>query len=132
MHSHVKLRGQFCQFALALPIFLGCSNQILSQNIAKSSLTDLSRVRDHPVPLSLHFFENIKKESTLLDASFVLALPIFPDRLQSSIVGRIELNFRVRDGNGWTLDLINTNYLNRTAATNNYIKLYSPCQEKMW
>ena len=40
----------------------------------------------------------------------VLALPIFPGRLQPSIVGRIELNFRVRDGNGWTLDLINTNY----------------------
>ena len=39
----------------------------------------------------------------------MLALPIFPDRLQSSIVGRIELNFRVRDGNGWTLDLISTN-----------------------
>ena len=42
---------------------------------------------------------------------FVLALPIFPARLQASIVGRIELNFRVRNGNGWTLNLINTNYL---------------------
>ena len=41
----------------------------------------------------------------------VLALPIFPGRLQPSIVGRSELNFRVRDGNGWTLTLINTNYL---------------------
>ena len=41
---------------------------------------------------------------------FVLALPIFPARLQASIVGRIELNFRVRNGNGWTLNLINTNY----------------------
>ena len=41
----------------------------------------------------------------------MLALPIFPGRLQPSIVGRIELNFRVRDGNGWTLNLINTNYL---------------------
>ena len=41
---------------------------------------------------------------------FVLALPIFPARLQASIVGRNELNFRVRNGNGWTLILINTNY----------------------
>ena len=41
-----------------------------------------------------------------------LALPIFPGRLQPSIVGRSELNFRVRDGNGWTLALINTNYCN--------------------
>ena len=41
----------------------------------------------------------------------MLALPIFPGRLQPSIVGRSELNFRVRDGNGWTLALINTNYI---------------------
>ena len=37
-------------------------------------------------------------------------LPIFPDRHQSSIFGTIELNFRVRYGNGWTLNVINTNY----------------------
>ena len=41
----------------------------------------------------------------------MLALPIFPGRLQPSIVGRSELNFRVRDGNGWTLALISTNYI---------------------
>ena len=40
----------------------------------------------------------------------VLALPIFPGRLQPSIVGRSELNYRVRNGNGWTLTLINTNF----------------------
>ena len=40
-----------------------------------------------------------------------MALPIFPGRLQPSIVGRSELNFRVRDGNGWTLALISTNYI---------------------
>ena len=33
----------------------------------------------------------------------MLALPIFPARLQASIFGRSELNFRVRNGNGWTL-----------------------------
>ena len=41
----------------------------------------------------------------------VLALPIFPVRLQTSIFGADELNFRVRNGNGWTLTAINTNYL---------------------
>ena len=41
----------------------------------------------------------------------MLALPIFPARLQASIFGRSELNFRVRNGNGWTLALINTNLL---------------------
>ena len=42
---------------------------------------------------------------------FVSALPIFPVRLQTSIFGAGELNFRVRDGNGWTLTAINTNLL---------------------
>ena len=41
----------------------------------------------------------------------MLALPIFPVRLQTSIFGASELNFRVRDGNGWTLTAINTNLL---------------------
>ncbi len=39
----------------------------------------------------------------------VLAPPIFPGRHQPSIVGRSELNYRVRNGNGWTLALIGTN-----------------------
>ena len=29
--------------------------------------------------------------------------PIFPGRLQPSIFGTAKLNFRVRNGNGWTL-----------------------------
>ena len=51
-----------------------------------------------------------------LSAISVLALPIFPGRLQPSIVGRSELNFRVRDGNGWTLALISTNCCITTAS----------------
>ena len=47
----------------------------------------------------------------------VLALPIFPGRHQPSIVGRDELNYRVRNGNGWTLILINTNYSRRSAPS---------------
>ena len=54
----------------------------------------------------------IKKEGTVNLFLLVLALPIFPVRLQTSIFGRNELNFRVRNGNGWTLVLINTNYFN--------------------
>ena len=41
----------------------------------------------------------------------VLALPIFPGRRQPSIVSRNELNYRVRNGNGWTLALISTNFV---------------------
>ena len=38
-------------------------------------------------------------------------LPIFPGRCQPSIFGTIELNFRVRNGNGCTLNVINTNFV---------------------
>ena len=38
------------------------------------------------------------------------ALPIFPGRRQPSIFGASELNFRVRNGNGWTLTAISTDY----------------------
>ena len=42
--------------------------------------------------------------------------PIFPGRYQPSIFGTSELNFRVRDGNGWTLVVINTNYVHANLA----------------
>ena len=92
---------------LALPIFPGVSARQVSW--AEVSLTDLSR-DGRP---SRSFFMTpmqAKRKDTLLGAFSVLALPIFPGRLQPSIVGRSELNFRVRDGNGWTLALISTNY----------------------
>ena len=40
----------------------------------------------------------------------MLASSYLPGRHHPSIFGTIELNFRVRHGNGWTLDVINTNY----------------------
>ena len=46
----------------------------------------------------------------------VLAPPIFPGRRQPSIVGRNELNYRVRNGNGWTLVLISTNFVGANCA----------------
>ena len=48
------------------------------------------------------------------------ALPIFPGRHQPSIFGANELNFRVRDGNGWTLIAINTDYIKQ------FYPFYSP------
>ena len=56
-------------------------------------------------------YEYKKRSHSLEWLLSMLALPIFPGRLQPSIVGRSELNFRVRDGNGWTLALISTNFL---------------------
>ena len=37
--------------------------------------------------------------------------PIFPDSHPSSIVGTVQLNFCVRNGNRWTLTVKNTNYI---------------------
>ena len=53
-----------------------------------------------------------KKTATLIRAAVIKCwhLPIFPGRFQPSIFGTNELNYRVRNGNGWTLIVINTNY----------------------
>ena len=52
-----------------------------------------------------------QKRQAVETACLVLAPPIFPGRRQPSIVGRNELNYRVRNGNGWTLVLISTNFV---------------------
>ena len=61
----------------------------------------------------------------------VLALPIFPGRRQPSIVSRNELNYRVRNGNGWTLALISTNLCHPVSPENKlYYTLFALfCQE---
>ena len=62
----------------------------------------------------------------------VLALPIFPGRRQPSIVGRNELNYRVRNGNGWTLILISTNSSSVLPENFfNYKGLSLSCQERL-
>ena len=52
------------------------------------------------------------------------ALPIFPGRHQPSIVGADELNCRVRDGNGWTLIAISTDFVDTSS-----VSLASTCGE---
>ena len=67
----------------------------------------------------------------------MLARPILPVRLQTSIVGRNELNYRVRNGNGCTLALISTNCrrvklrslrfrLQPTASAKNFVRFVAP------
>ena len=70
-----------------------------------------------------------KKERQSKDCRSVLALPIFPGRHQPSIVGRNELNYRVRNGNGWTLVLISTNYVIRVTGEQTHYTLFTcACQ----
>ena len=64
---------------------------------------------DHAIQESLFLDRIIDKR--LISLLKIRQPPIFPGRLQPSIVGRSELNFRVRNGNGWTLALISTNLL---------------------
>ncbi len=63
------------------------------------------RVRESPA------LQAQKTAARLGDCFLCWRTPIFPGRHQPSIFGTNELNFRVRDGNGWTLVVINTNYL---------------------
>ncbi len=62
----------------------------------------------------------------------MLALPIFPGRLQPSIVSRNELNYCVRNGNRWTLTLISTNFMlsGLTGKQTNYKLFIAHCQEE--
>ena len=68
---------------------------------------------------------NKQKKRRSKDRRLVLALSIFPGRCQPSIVDRNELNYRVRNGNGWTLILISTNYMSSSTARKQTI-LYCP------
>ncbi len=54
----------------------------------------------------------IKRQKNSHPIGWLLCLcrhrPIFPSGFPLSIFGAVELNYRVRDGNGWTLNAINT------------------------
>ena len=60
-----------------------------------------------------------KRKSSLRTDCFCLCRrrPIFPGSYPPSIFGTIELNYRVRDGNGWDLNVIDTDYM----CANTYI-----------
>ena len=73
----------------------------------------------------------VKENSSLTTAVQVLALPILPGRHQPSIVGRDELNYRVRNGNGWTLILISTNSVSGFHRKHPYYRAsFALCQEE--
>ena len=68
----------------------------------------LNHLTNGPRALPTELWRNVSGPDSI-ESRPVLALPIFPGRHQPSIVGRDELNYRVRNGNGWTLALISTN-----------------------
>ena len=68
------------------------------------------------------FWQKEKQLSEIRQLFSVSALPIFPGRRQPSIFGANELNFRVRDGNGWTLIAINTDYAIATALNRRLLR----------
>ena len=72
--------------------------------------------------MTIHMEKN--KSDSQKTVAQVLALPIFPGRHQPSIVGRDELNYRVRNGNGWTLALISTNSIHSASRRTNLIIMF--------
>ena len=77
-------------------------------------------------------FIDDKKSDDLATIAPVLALPIFPGRHQPSIFGRDELNYRVRNGNGWTLILISTNSVSGFHRKHPYYRAsFTLCQEEL-
>ena len=68
-----------------------------------------------------------KKRQSKWTVSLCWRLPIFPGRRQPSIFGTSELNCRVRNGNGWTLTVINTNYV---IGTNRILLSHKPVVKK--
>ena len=85
---------------------------------------------NNPAVNSRVLYHSSKNVSLKRETFLMLALPIFPDRRQSGIVGRDELNCRVRNGNGWTLILINTNCIIRhnPETVLHYIRFVLLCQ----
>ena len=79
----------------------------------------------HLTPLIGRILFAIQKSDGQKTVASVLALPILPGRCQPSIVDRNELNYRVRNGNGWTLILISTNSMSSSTARKQTI-LYCP------
>ena len=64
--------------------------------------------------LMLNYIKSAKRwcyqfSRTILSGLLCWRRPIFPGGFPPSIFGTIELNYRVRNGNGWTLNVINTN-----------------------
>ena len=81
--------------------------------------------------LSLEPYIQEKRTDELSSVLYICwHLPIFPGRRQPSIVGTSELNFRVRNGNGWTLTVINTNSVTGLRREHSYFNALSlDCQE---
>ena len=80
------------------PVGSQCPRLLTSVNLTSVSLTSDPLA---PGPW-------IKKQSTLPCAPLCRRRPIFPGRCPPSLFGAVELNYRVRDGNGWDLNAIDT------------------------
>ena len=75
---------------------------------SKEMTLDIREFSNHH---SICHCEDAKKTATPLGVTVFFKCrrrPIFPGRLHPSIFGTVELNDRVRNGNGWILNVINT------------------------
>ena len=74
-----------------------------------------NRARTCDIMINSHALYRLSYRGKYIDSEVSESLcwprPIFPDSFPSSIFGTAQLNFRVRNGNGWTLCVMKTNYL---------------------
>ena len=62
-----------------------------------------------------------KTEHAIKHALLCRRRPIFPGSCPPSIFGAVELNYRVRDGNGWDLNAIDTDFTHKVFPECSYI-----------
>ena len=107
-----KSKGKQTAYQSAYPCFPWRQELLLSPNVGNDLLsrrvaTQVSSARQS---LTSVFGMGTGGPSAIKSPTLCQHQPILPGRLQPSIVGTGELNFRVRNGNGWTLTAKDADY----------------------
>ena len=109
----VQLTTDGCLYKLPLTEFnLKEKNRDVQKNVSIFGSPSWTRTNDTAVNsrvlYRLSYGGILKPTKQSLIGYLCRHRPIFPGRFQPSIFGTNELNYRVRNGNGWTLIVINT------------------------
>ena len=109
----MQLTASGCLYKLSLTEFnLERKNKDVQKNVSIFGSPSWTRTNDTAVNsrvlYRLSYGGILKPTKQSLIGYLCRHRPIFPGRFQPSIFGTNELNYRVQNGNGWTLIVINT------------------------
>ena len=108
----MQLTASGCLYKLPLTEFNLKKNKDVQKNVSIFGSPSWTRTNDTAVNsrvlYRLSYGGILKPTKQSLIGYLCRHRPIFPGRFQPSIFGTNELNYRVRNGNGWTLIVINT------------------------